>query len=187
LTPEQREDRVTSFKDIIAMADGDKFIFNKITTGNETWCFAFDPKTKRQSSEWVGETSPRPKKLIFQRSHIKTMLIIFSTLQVIAHKEFIPEGKTIIAELYKGIMDHLLKRIQRVRPATFCSQDFLFLCLPVLIPQKSYNASSPPYFPVLSPPDRAKACIYANGAYFELKKKGMCLPYMSSIFKKISP
>jgi len=32
----------------------------------------------------------------------------------------------------------------------------------------------------------AKACIYANGAYFEFKK-GMCPPHMSSIFKKISP
>jgi len=31
--------------------------------------------------------------------------------------------------------------------------------------------------------DREKACICANVAYFELKK-GMCLPSMSSIFKK---
>jgi len=49
--------------------------------GDETWCFAYDPKTKRQSSEWVGETSPRPKKLKFQRSHIKTMSINFLTLK----------------------------------------------------------------------------------------------------------
>jgi len=33
--------------------------------------------------------------------------------------------------------------------------------------------------------DRAKACMYANGAYFELKK--VCLPRVSSSFKKISP
>ena len=32
---------------------------NKIIMGDETWCFAYDPETKRQSSEWVGETSPR--------------------------------------------------------------------------------------------------------------------------------
>jgi hypothetical protein len=51
--------------------------FNKIITGDETWCFAYDPETKRQSSEWVGKTSPRLKKLKFQRPHIKTMLIIF--------------------------------------------------------------------------------------------------------------
>jgi len=30
--------------------------------------------------------------------------------------------------------------------------------------------------------DRARAFIYANGAYFELKK-GMCLLHVSSIFK----
>jgi hypothetical protein len=27
------------------------------------------------------------------------------------HKEFIPEGKTVNAEFYKGIKDHLLKHI----------------------------------------------------------------------------
>jgi hypothetical protein len=74
LTPEQREDRVTSGKDIIAMADADKNVFNKIITGNETWCFAYDTETKRQSSEWVGQIFPRPKKLKFQMSRIKTML-----------------------------------------------------------------------------------------------------------------
>jgi hypothetical protein len=30
--------------------------------------------------------------------------------------------------------------------------------------------------------DRAKACIFANGAYFEYKK--VCLPHECSIFKK---
>jgi hypothetical protein len=50
LTPEQREDPVTSCQDIIAMADEDKNFFNKIITGDETWCFAYDSETKRQSS-----------------------------------------------------------------------------------------------------------------------------------------
>jgi len=45
LTPEQRESRVTSCQDIIAMADADKILFNKIITGDETWCFAYDPET----------------------------------------------------------------------------------------------------------------------------------------------
>ena len=82
LTPEQREDRLTSCQDIIAMADADKNFFNKIIEGDETWYFIYDPETKRQSSEWVGETSLWPKKLKFQRFRIKTMLIIFfSTLK----------------------------------------------------------------------------------------------------------
>jgi len=36
LTPEQREDRVTSCQDIIVMANADKNFFNKIITGDET-------------------------------------------------------------------------------------------------------------------------------------------------------
>jgi hypothetical protein len=43
------------------------------------------------------------------------------------NKEFVSEGKTVNAEFYKGVIDRLLKRIQRVRPASFCSRDFLFL------------------------------------------------------------
>jgi hypothetical protein len=93
LTPEQKEDRVTSCQDIIAMADADKKFFNKIITVDETWCFANDSETKRQSSEWVGATSPRPKKLKFQKSRIKTMLIIFYDSQGVVHKESVPEGK----------------------------------------------------------------------------------------------
>ena len=65
LTPEQSEDQVTYCQDIIAMADADNNFFNKIIMGDEILCFAYDPETKRQSSEWVGETSPQPKKLKF--------------------------------------------------------------------------------------------------------------------------
>jgi len=43
---------------MITMANADKNFFNKIIMGDETWCFASDPETKRQSSEWVGETFP---------------------------------------------------------------------------------------------------------------------------------
>jgi len=107
------------------MADGDKHFFIKIITGDETWCFAYDPETKRQSSEWLGETSLRPQKRKFQRSRIKNVLIIFFDSQGIVHKKFVQQGKTVNAEFYKGIMDRLLKRIQRVRPAGFCSRFFL--------------------------------------------------------------
>ena len=43
------------------------------------------------------------------------------------HKEFVPEGKTVNAEFYKGVMDRLLKLIQLVRPAAFCCRDFFLL------------------------------------------------------------
>jgi hypothetical protein len=55
------------------------------------------------------------------------MLIIFFDSQGIVHKEFVPAGKTVIAEFYEGVTDHLLKRIQLVHPAVFCSRDFFLL------------------------------------------------------------
>jgi hypothetical protein len=127
LTAEQREERVTSCQDIIAIANVDKNFFNKIITEDETWCFACNHKTKRQSSEWVGETSPWPKKLKFQSSHIKTKLVILFNSQGIVHQEFIPEGHTVNAKFYEGVMDHLLKCIQRVRPAAFRFQYIILL------------------------------------------------------------
>ena len=90
--------------------------FNKIFTGDETWCFAYDPETKRQISEWFGETSPRPKKLKFSRSLNKTMLIIFFRLsRRSAKRNSYRREKTVNAEIYKAVMGRLLKRIQRFR------------------------------------------------------------------------
>ena len=88
----------------------------------------------------------------------------FFDSQGVAHKEFVPEGKTVNAEFYKGVMDRLLKRIQRVRSAVFCSRDFLLLhdiaaahkaasVCQFLSPKKCYNPLSLPYSPDLSPPD----------------------------------
>jgi hypothetical protein len=132
-----------------------KNVFSKIITGDETWCFAYDPRNKATHSEWAGGTSSGPKRLKFQTSRIKTTLIIFFDSQDVVHKEFVPEGKTVNAEFYKGVMGRLLKRIQRVRPAAFCSLDFFLLndnapahkaasVCQFLIPKKRYNPLSPP-------------------------------------------
>jgi len=43
----------------------------------------------------------------------------FFDSQEAVHKEFVSEGKTVNAEFYKGVMDRLMKRIPRVRPAAF--------------------------------------------------------------------
>jgi hypothetical protein len=43
------------------------------------------------------------------------------------HKEFVSERQTVNAEFYEGVMDRLLKRIQQVQSAVFCSRDFFVL------------------------------------------------------------
>jgi len=116
LTPEQKDRRIAACRGLIATADSDPYFFKKIVTGDEAaWCFAYDLTTKHQSAAWVRETLPRPKKLRFQKSHVKTMLVIFFDCQGVIHKEFVPEGETINAVYYKGVMERLLNRIRCVR------------------------------------------------------------------------
>jgi hypothetical protein len=62
------------------MADADKNFFNKSISGDETWCFAFDPETKRQSSEWFGDIPSDEEPEISKMPH-QDILIIFSTLK----------------------------------------------------------------------------------------------------------
>jgi hypothetical protein len=91
------------------------------------------------------------------------VIILFDS-QGIVHKEFVPEGKAVNAELYQGVMDSLLKRIQLVRPAAVCSQDFFVLhdntrahkaasICQFLTPVNVTTLYHPPYCPDLSPPD----------------------------------
>ncbi len=68
LTREQREHRVSYSEDILQMISYQPDFLDKVVTGDEMWCFAYDPLTKRQSAEWVGEEELRLKKLKFQKS-----------------------------------------------------------------------------------------------------------------------
>ena len=65
------------------------------------------------------------KKLRFQKSHVKTMLLIFYDWQGVIHKEFVPNA--INAVYYKVVMERILNRIQRVRPGMCESADWLLL------------------------------------------------------------
>ena len=76
LTTEQKKERVVYCQDLLLMAQ-DKCFWENIITGDETWCSAYDPVTKQQSTEWVGQNSPKPKKVRFQKSRVKTMLNVF--------------------------------------------------------------------------------------------------------------
>ena len=67
------------------------------------------------------------KKLQFQKSRVKTMLVIFFDWQGVIHKEFVPEGETINAVYYKGVMERLLNRIWHVRPGICESGDWFLL------------------------------------------------------------
>jgi hypothetical protein len=43
-------------------ANGDPEFLKTVITGDETWVYGYDPKTKVPSSQWKHSSSPRPKK-----------------------------------------------------------------------------------------------------------------------------
>jgi len=55
------DERFAACQDLLNMINSEKNFLDKVVTVDESWCFAYDPETKRQSSEWVGEHSARPK------------------------------------------------------------------------------------------------------------------------------
>jgi len=91
------------------------------------------------------------------------MLVIFFNWQGIIHKEFVPEGETITAVYYKGIMERLLNRIQCVRQGMCESGDWLILhntpshnatIIKQLLAQQNVTVlHHPPYLTDLAPAD----------------------------------
>jgi len=85
--------------------------------------------------------------------------------QGIVHTEFVQEGCTVNAEYYKGVLDHLISRIRRVRPALHRTRGDFFLLhdnapahsaakIRQFLTQKQVaTLNHPPYSPDLSPPD----------------------------------
>jgi hypothetical protein len=62
LKQDQRDDHRRICSDLIDTADKDGTFLNRIKTGDETWCFLYDPQLKRQSTTWKSQSSPRKKK-----------------------------------------------------------------------------------------------------------------------------
>ena len=87
-------------KDIIKTAHRNKNILNSIVAEDETWCFRYDPTTKRKSAEWKSPASPKSKKVHLQKSRVKTTLVCFCDSTGIIHHKFVPEGQTVTGRFY---------------------------------------------------------------------------------------
>lgn len=116
LTDEQKQIRLSCYQDFIETADSDSNFLKTIVTGDESWCFMYDPQTKRQSSAWLSPGEQRPTKVRQQKSKVKTMLIAFFDSKGLIHHEFVPVGQTVNARFYLEVMKRLVHRIRRIRP-----------------------------------------------------------------------
>jgi len=79
LSDDQRHERVQYAKDIIRTARRNKHFLNSIVAKGETWCFRYDPTTKRQSAEWKSPASPKRKNVRLQKSKVKTIFCVSMT------------------------------------------------------------------------------------------------------------
>lgn len=114
LTDDQKVLRIQHCIDLVEEDKKDRNFRKSIVTGDETWCFQYDPETKRQSAEWTHPEEPNPTKSRMKKSKIKSMLICFYDSKGIVHKEWLPTGQTVNDVFY--LMKRLLSRIRRVRP-----------------------------------------------------------------------
>ena len=116
LTDEQKAKRMETTGDFITMCDQDPSFLQTIITGDETWCYQFDPESKWQSMEWHSPSSPQPKKSHLRKSKVKTMLIAFFDSNGIIHKDFILAGQTVNSAFCGEVLKRLLQCIHHVRP-----------------------------------------------------------------------
>jgi len=77
LSDDQRHERVQYARNIIKTARRNKSFSNSIVAEDETWCVCYDPTTKRQSAEWKSPASSKGKKVLLQKSKVKTILLCF--------------------------------------------------------------------------------------------------------------
>ena len=107
LTEDQKNNRLNVCYDLREQAGNDTQILSKVVTGDETWCYGYDPETKLASSQWKTPNSPKPKKAQQVRSTVKIMLISFFDANGIVHKEFVPPGQTVSQQFYLQVLKRL--------------------------------------------------------------------------------
>jgi hypothetical protein len=53
--------------EFVEMIDEDRNVLKRIVMGDESWCFMYDPKTKRQSATWLSPKKLNAQKAIMQK------------------------------------------------------------------------------------------------------------------------
>jgi len=91
-------------------------MFDRVITGDEMWCFQYDPETKRQSLQWKTQNLPWPKKACTFQSQVKTMLVCFFDHKWIVHYEFTAQGQMVNQQCYLEVLTWLRESVQRKRP-----------------------------------------------------------------------
>jgi hypothetical protein len=108
LTPDQKHQRAASSVEFIEMIDDNRNVLKRIVTGDESWCFMYDPEIKCQNVTWLSPRKPKAQKVRMQKLLVKTMLTAFFDAKGIIHHEFVPEEQTVNGKYYKEVIKRLI-------------------------------------------------------------------------------
>ena len=85
-----------------------------LVTVDETWVHYYEPENK-ESCQWVGPWSPRPKKFKTQPSAGKVMATVFWDAKGVIMLDFLPKRSTRTGVYYANLLDQLRTAIREKR------------------------------------------------------------------------
>ena len=74
LREDQKERRCHDSRKMVELTNSDPAVLDALVTCDGSWIYCYDPKTKRQSSQWKHTGSPRPKKVRQNKSTHKLLM-----------------------------------------------------------------------------------------------------------------
>ena len=102
--------------------NGDSCWKSDIVTGNKTWIYQHDPKTKCQSSVWVFPDEEPPTKVKRPRSVQKKMVATFLSSGHLA-TVVLEDQRTVTAKWYTEVcLFQVFTKIQEKRPRKDCEE-----------------------------------------------------------------
>ncbi len=114
LTEEQKQHRLEVCRANLALVAQQPLTLRQIITGDESWCYSYEPNTKQKSQMWLGRDDQRPQKARRPRSQRRVMLVAFFDDQCCIHFEFV--ARTVNHFVYTRILGRLKEKVRRSRP-----------------------------------------------------------------------
>ena len=85
---------------MVELINSDPEVLDALVTCNESWIYCYDPKTKRQSSQWKHAGSPRLKKARQSKSTHKLLMIPFFDNTGMIYMHWVSTRQTVNKEYY---------------------------------------------------------------------------------------